>query len=44
MKENDLQLLCVMLFEQIYSDIRKIVREEIERALNNRHEIEDVNE
>lgn len=44
MKESDMKLLAVMIFEQIYSDIRNIVREEIERALNNRHESEDVNE
>jgi hypothetical protein len=32
MKEHDLRLLAVMLFEQVYSDIRKIVREEIKQA------------
>ena len=30
-REEDLKLLCVLLVEQIYSDIRKIVREELER-------------
>ena len=33
MKETDITLLCVMLMETIYNDVRKIVREEIERAL-----------
>tara|TARA_B100000900_G_scaffold385001_1_gene374315 strand:+ start:450 stop:647 length:198 start_codon:yes stop_codon:yes gene_type:complete len=32
MKETDIKLLCVMLMETIYNDIRKIVREELERA------------
>ena len=32
MKETDVTLLCIMLMETIYSDIRKIVREELERA------------
>ena len=30
-REDDLKLLCVLLVDQIYSDIRKIVREELER-------------
>ena len=30
-REEDLKLLCVLLVDQIYSDIRKIVREELER-------------
>lgn len=30
-KEEDLKLLCVLLFNQIYNDIRMIVREELER-------------
>ena len=33
LKETDITLLCVMLMETIYNDVRKIVREEIERAL-----------
>ena len=32
MKESDLKLLCVLLMNQIYNDIRMIVREELERA------------
>jgi len=31
MKETDLKLLCVLLMNQIYNDIRMIVREELER-------------
>lgn len=31
MKETDLKLLCVLLVNQIYNDIRMIVREELER-------------
>ena len=34
MKETDIRLLSVLLMNTIYNDIRKIVREEIERALN----------
>tara|TARA_Y100001973_G_C5183938_1_gene326643 strand:- start:1703 stop:1822 length:120 start_codon:yes stop_codon:yes gene_type:complete len=30
-REEDLKMLCVLLVDQIYSDIRKIVREELER-------------
>lgn len=30
-REEDLKLLCVLLVDQIYGDIRKIVREELER-------------
>ena len=30
-REEELKLLCVLLVDQIYSDIRKIVREELER-------------
>ena len=30
-REEDLKLICVLLVDQIYSDIRKIVREELER-------------
>ena len=30
MKESDLKLLCVLLMNQIYNDIRMIVREELE--------------
>lgn len=30
-REEDLKLLCVLLVDQIYSDIRKIVREELEQ-------------
>ena len=44
MKDTDLKLLCVLLFNQLYSDIRKIVREEIDEALHNFHEGEDVNQ
>ena len=43
MKDTDLQLACVLLFTQIYDDIRKIVREEVRAALNDLHESEDVN-
>lgn len=32
MKETDVTLLCIMLMETIYNDIRKIVREELERV------------
>ena len=32
MKDGELQLLCVLLVTQVYNDIRKIVREELERA------------
>lgn len=32
MKETDIKLLCVLLMDTIYNDIRKIVREELERA------------
>lgn len=30
-REEDLKLLCVLLVDQIYNDIRMIVREELER-------------
>ena len=30
---NDMQLLCVLLVNTIYNDIRMIVREELERAM-----------
>jgi hypothetical protein len=32
MKETDIRLLCVLLMNTIYNDIRKIVREELERS------------
>ena len=32
MKETDFKLLCVLLMNQIYNDIRMIVREELERV------------
>lgn len=32
MEEEQLKLLCVLLMNQIYADIRKIIREEIEIA------------
>jgi hypothetical protein len=32
MKETDIRLLCVLLMDTIYNDIRKIVREELERS------------
>ncbi len=32
MKENEMTLLCVLLVTQIYNDVRKIVREELERV------------
>jgi len=32
MKETDVKLLCVILMNQIYTDIRMIVREELERV------------
>lgn len=32
MKETDIKLLCVLLMDTIYNDIRMIVREELERA------------
>lgn len=32
MKETDVKLLCVILMNQIYNDIRMIVREELERV------------
>lgn len=32
MEKEQLKLLCVLLMNQIYADIRKIVREEIEIA------------
>ena len=32
MKDTDIRLLCVLLVNTIYSDIRMIVREELERA------------
>jgi hypothetical protein len=39
MKEADVKLLCVLLVNTIYNDIRKIVREEIERiAIDRRNE------
>jgi len=31
-REEDLKLICVLLMNQIYTDIRMIVREEIERS------------
>lgn len=33
MPSGDIEILCVLLVEQIYIDIRKIVREELERLL-----------
>lgn len=44
MKDTDLQLACILLFTQIYDDIRKIVREEVRAALSDLHEGENVNE
>ena len=32
MKETDVKLLCVLLMNTIYNDIRMIVREELERS------------
>ena len=32
MKETDIRLLCVLLMNTISNDIRKIVREELERS------------
>jgi len=32
MKETDVKLLAMLLMNQIYNDIRKIVREELERS------------
>lgn len=32
MKETDVKLLCVILMNQIYNDIRMIVREELEKV------------
>ncbi len=32
MKETDMKLLCVLLMDTIYNDIRMIVREELERV------------
>ena len=32
MKETDFKLLCVLVMNQIYNDIRMIVREELERV------------
>ena len=32
MKETDLKRICVLLMNQIYNDIRMIVREELERV------------
>ena len=32
MKDSDLKLLCILLMNQIYNDIRMIVREELERV------------
>ena len=32
MKETDIKLLCVLLMDTIYNDIRMIVREELERV------------
>ena len=32
MKETNLKLLCVLVVNQIYNDIRMIVREELQRA------------
>ena len=32
MKETDVKVLCVLLMNTIYNDIRMIVREELERS------------
>ncbi len=32
MKDTDIKLLCILLMNTIYGDIRKIVREELERV------------
>jgi len=32
MKKSEMTLLCVLLVTQVYNDIRKIVREELERV------------
>ena len=32
MEKTDIELLCVLLVSQVYSDIRKIIREELERV------------
>lgn len=32
MKDSDIKLLSVLLVNQVYNDIRKIVREELDRS------------
>ena len=32
MKDSEVKLLCILLVNQIYNDIRSIVREELERV------------